>query len=338
MTQDIQNLASTLTPSAPPRRKLPAWTLSAIAIALAASALAYELRLNQTLRKELALTGKLQSELQALQQNVHQHQQVLEGRLARTEARENEAHSQHETLTGMYESLTRSEANRTLTEIEQMLAFASQQLQLTGNPASALGVLNAIDQRLALLNRPELIALRRAVTADLDTVKTMPALDIVGISAKLDNLLNQIDKLPLAIDTRREGPSPAPQQASGDKFTRISKELWYDIKQLVQIRRMDKPEAMLLTPEQAFFLRENIKLRILNARSALLARDEKGFRADLAAASSYLHSHFDIRAPQTTNAQELLKQLTTTPLIVTLPDLSASLAAVRGTRPQKVKP
>jgi len=62
---------------------------------------------------------------------------------------------------------------------------------------------------------------------------------------------------------------------------------------LVRVSRIDQPEAALLAPEQSFFLRENIKLVLLNARLALLAGKLGTARADLATAHDLLGRYFD---------------------------------------------
>ena len=60
--------------------------------------------------------------------------------------------------------------------------------------------------------------------------------------------------------------------------------MWDDVRQLIRVRSVNTPEALMLSPEQNYFVRENLKLRLLNARLALLSRDETSFAGDLAAA------------------------------------------------------
>jgi hypothetical protein len=72
--------------------------------------------------------------------------------------------------------------------------------------------------------------------------------------------------------------------------------MWDDVRQLIRVRSVDTPDALMLSPTQAYFLRENLKLRLLNARLALLSRNEAAFRADLIAAQEALVKYFDTRA------------------------------------------
>ncbi len=312
-------------------RPQPALLVSALALLVAAGFGIYQFRAVQEIKTEISRNNQVKLDLQTLQQNATARQQQLEARFALVEERQAEAHNQQAALGAMYEALTRSDTVRALAEIEQTLTFASQQLQLTGNVPAAQATLAGIDQKLAQLNRPELISLRQALAKDTDTLKALPAFDLSGITLKLDNLAGSLDKLPLAIDSFRGTPAAAPK-TEGDRLTRFAAELWHALKQLIQIRRMDRPDAMLLSPEQTFFLRENIKLRLMDARTALLLRDETTYRADLNAVLEHLRQHFDSRAPQTTSAISLVEQLANQPLALKLPDLGSSLAAARNAR------
>jgi uroporphyrin-3 C-methyltransferase/uroporphyrinogen III methyltransferase/synthase len=101
------------------------------------------------------------------------------------------------------------------------------------------------------------------------------------------------------------------------------------------VRRIDNPDAIMMAPEEAYFLRENLKLRLLNARMALLSRNEATFRADLLAAQESLAKYFDTKTRQTQTAQQLLRQLQGSNLSIEMPTLADSLNAVRN---YKAKP
>ena len=111
--------------------------------------------------------------------------------------------------------------------------------------------------------------------------------------------------------------------------------MWTDVRQLIRVRNVDTPDALMLSPTQAYFLRENLKLRLLNARMALLSRNEGAFRADLIAAQEALVKYFDTRARSTQTVQALLRQVQSSNLAIEMPTLSDSLTAVRN---YKAKP
>ena len=154
---------------------------------------------------------------------------------------------------------------------------------------------------------------------------------MVGYSLRLDSLANMVDDLPLVIG----GELPIDRvvtKARGDEppMAKLGREIWLDMKQLVRIQNMENPDAPLLSPPQAYFLRENLRLRLLSARIALLRHDEVTYKADLKAAEAWLRRYFDVKAKPTQTALGVLKQLAGGPLSIEMPDISTSLNAVRN--------
>jgi uroporphyrin-3 C-methyltransferase len=104
-----------------------------------------------------------------------------------------------------------------------------------------------------------------------------------------------------------------------------------ELKSLVRVSQIDNPDAVLLTPEQSFFLRENLKLKLLNARLGLLTRHNESARSDLAAASAALARYFDTSSRKTQAAQALLQQLQSQMRALELPRVDETLAALTST-------
>jgi uncharacterized protein HemX len=145
--------------------------------------------------------------------------------------------------------------------------------------------------------------------------------------------------VPPPAKTRLSGASTSEPKSAYDwrvelqeRWSAWSTDLWNDIRALVRVRTVTKPEALLLTPEQAFFARENLKLRLLNARVALLSRNDPAFRSDLAEADRALVRYFDPRDRRTQAGRELIRQMQESVLNIDMPTLSHSLAAVRQSR------
>jgi len=263
-----------------------------------------------------------------------------QSRLAELEARVAEAQESRVQLEEMYRDLSRNADDRLLSEIEQMLVLASQQLQLAGNVRGALAALQAADQRLAKADKLAATPLRRAITADMERLKAVPQVDTVGITVKLDGLIAQSESLPLVISETL----PAARVASRARYAddtgavqRAARDFWEEMKSLVRIRDLEGQDAALLAPTQSYFLRENLKLRLLSARVALLARDEPGFREDLKASQAWIVKYYDARAKPTAAALATLKQIAETPVVISVPDINASVAAVRTARAAREK-
>ena len=101
----------------------------------------------------------------------------------------------------------------------------------------------------------------------------------------------------------------------------------------MRIEVSDRPAAPLVTPSQQYFLRENLRLRLLSARVALLSRDEANFKADVRAAKGWLDKYFDMRVKPVQALSAMLAEMAAIPMPSDVPDISASLEAVRTLKP-----
>jgi uroporphyrin-3 C-methyltransferase len=339
-------------PAPLPARALPrkledrgARLLALVALALTAVAGWVAIDARMGLRAMEASAGarlaELGAESQAGKAALVQAQAALkesQARLADVETRVADTQGQRVALEEMYRELSRSADDRVLAEVEQTLVQASQQLQLAANVRGALGALQAADQRLARAEKLAATPLRRALAQDMDRLKAAPQVDTVGIAVKLDALIAQSETLPLVIaETMPAVRTTRLRSDDSSVIGRTARDFWDEMKGLVRIRDIETPEAALLTPAQAYFLRENLKMRLLAARIALLARDEASFREDLKASQGWITKYFDGRSRATAGALAALKQVAETPVAITPPDINASLAAVRSARASREK-
>src|SRR4051812_3987648 len=253
-------------------------------------------------------------------------------RIAQVEARLAESQSQQLALEALYQELSRNRDEWQLAEIEQVLAIASQQLQLAGNVRAALLALQLAEARLARADRPQFVPVRRALARDIERLKAAPTVDFPATSVRIDALIAGIDSLPLAFEERAERPAKEAAAPGAERgfLSRLGSELWSELSQLVVVRRMGSTEPPLLPPSQAYFVRENLRLRLLNARASLLARDEAGYREDLRTAATWVQRYFDPRSKATADAIAQLKQLSGISITFDMPSISESLDAVRG--------
>jgi uroporphyrin-3 C-methyltransferase len=255
-----------------------------------------------------------------------------QAKLAQLDARLSESQSQQLALEALYQELSRNRDEWQLAEIEQVLAIASQQLQLAGNVRAALLALQLAESRLARADRPQFVPIRRALARDIERLKALPALDISGMSMRIDTLVARVDSLPMAFDERVEQPATkrTGNQNESGFWKRLGSELWTELRSLIVVRQVGTPEPPLLPPSQAYFLRENLRLRLLNARLALLIRDEAGYREDLRAAQAWIRRYFDTSSKSTAEALAQLKSLASASISFEMPVISESLEAVRG--------
>ena len=273
-------------------------------------------------------------EARSLARQAQEAAREMQARVAQLDTRLSESQSQQLALEALYQELSRNRDEWQLAEIEQVLSIASQQLQLSGNVRAALLALQLAEARLASGDRPQFVQVRRALARDIERLKALPALDLPGMSLKLDALGAAVDELPLAFEERLERSSvekPATgASAAQNMLARFGAEIWGELRQLVVVRRVDTPEPPLIAPTQAYFLRENLRLRLLNARVSLLMRNEAGYREDLRVAQGWVQRYFDTRSKKTAELQAQLKTLASVSLNLELPSITESLEAVRG--------
>lgn len=286
-------------------------------------------RLQTDLARRLAEMETSSKETRLIADQVRNTVRDLESRSGLMEARLIETQNQRIALETLYQELARNRDEWVLAEIEQILITANQQLQLAGNVGSAIIALEAADKRLAQADRPGLLALRRVINRDLERLKSTTSADVPGLALKLDNLIAAIDGFPLAADQRPSAVATS-RSRDGDTSARLTREIWQDVKDLLRIRVADGRDVPLLAPEQAYFVRENLKLKLLSARIALLGRDELSFRTDMKVASQWLGQYFDTTQKPVANAQGLMRQFSNAELAIQLPDIGDSLQAVRS--------
>lgn len=257
----------------------------------------------------------------------------LQNRLVALENRAQESQDQQLALTSMYQDLARSQDERVVADIEQGLLLAQQQLQLAGNVRAALIGLEAAETRLAHLDKPQFSVLRAAIVKDIARLKLMPAADTEGLNARLEVLIQNVDTLKPESETEPPPKTVAPAHAGpADTLARLSREAWDEFKSLVRIRRLDHPDLPLLSPSQTYFLRQNLKLRLLSARLALMQRDEASFRADLGAARDWTGRYFNRLDAGSKAFAASLDELLRAPVALKDAQIAASLQALRAAR------
>ena len=331
-------------PASPPRAwRAPVLVLIALALAVGLASLFWldaRQRIGATQEELARRLRDIESDAREARSVARQAQEASresQAKTAQLEARLAESQSQQMALEALYQDLSRNRDEWQLAEIEQVLAIASQQLQLAGNVRAGLLALQMAEARLARADRPQFVPIRRALARDIDRLKSLPAVDFAGMSARIEGLIAAADSLPLAFDERAERPAPARETAAGGFFARFAADVWNELRQLVVVRRMDKSEPPLLPPSQAYFLRENLRLRLFNARLSLLTRDEAGYREDLRAAQAWIQRYFDGKSRQTADALAQLKGLSSATVSFEMPTISESLDAVRGFKSRRAR-
>lgn len=290
-------------------------------------------------------------EARTLAREAQDNTRDLLARLAQQEIRLSEVSLQRAQIEELMQSMSRSRDENLVVDVESDLRLAQQQALLTGSAEPLLAALKSADLRLTRASQPRLNPLQRAVTRDIDRIKGARVTDVPSLMLKLDELARLVDELPIAnemvtsyLARTQQASKDTPEvpvsiegkswfqggnaQIVQDWLRRVLGTIWAEASQLLRVSRIDQPEAALMAPEQSFFLRENLKLRLLNARLALLSRQTDAARADLVKASAWLDKYFDPSVRKTQAAVQLLVQIQSQLKTTELPRIDETLAAL----------
>ena len=274
-------------------------------------------------------------------------------KLALLETRVAETSLQRTQLEELIQALARSRDENLLADVEAAVRVAMQQSAITGSAEPLANALRQADERLARYPQPRIERVRRAIVQDLERLRAAGQVDLPSLTIRVDEVVRQIDDLPLVagIDrrgARREPAAAAPAAAPAasapgeaasapasawprwidDGARLLLGQVWSEVRDLVRVTRVNDPDALLLAPEQAFFVRENLKLRLLNARLALLSRQFDVAQADLREAQQTLERYFDRSSRRVNLVIDLLRQTAAQARQVNLPRPDATLAAL----------
>lgn len=286
-------------------------------------------------------------EAKALAKQAQDTAHAAESKVALLEGRVAETALQRTQLEDLIQQLSRSRDENVLADVDAAVRVAVQQSAITGSAEPLAQALRQSEERLARMNQPRVERVRRALVRDLDRVRAVAITDIASLTIKLDEAVRAVDELPLLAQPERRPAAPArvvaasaPSAASAptaferwlpwlaERWDRAGSQVWSEIKSLVRVSRIDNPEAVLVAPEQAWFLRENLKLRLLNARLALLSRQFDTAQSDLRDAQSALDRYFDRSARRVVVTTELVRQIAGQARQIGLPRPDETLAAL----------
>lgn len=338
----------------------PFWIATALLGALALVAITLALISQQRIKAlEQELVRRQQDsqgqaiEARALAQQAQDLARAAETKVALLDGRVAETALQRSQLEELIQQLSRSRDENVLADVDAAVRVAVQQSAITGSAEPLAAALRQSEERLARMSQPRLERLRRALSRDLERVRAVAVSDVASLTIKLDEAIRALDDLPLLAqaDLRPAASRPgvaaaaAPRAASAasapgaptdaawwawlqGQGAWIGERVWNEVRSLVRVTRIANPEAVLVAPEQAWFLRENLKLRLLNARLALLSRQYDIAQTDLRDAEASLLRYFDRSARRVVLTTDLLRQVAGQARQLNLPRPDETLAAL----------
>ena len=308
-----------------------AWALAVVALALAGLLWQKVSAMQEQLARQSAEATSRSVEARTLARQAETEVRDTAGKLAALDGRVADLAAYRAQMEELVQTVARARDENLAVDLEAALRLAQDQAQLTGSTQPLLAALRTAERRLGQSSDPRLAPVTRAVARDLERIKNTSIVDSAGLLARLDQLLRQVDELPMANAvgagralSAREAAEPAP----ANWWQRWSRAMAEEARALLRVSRVERVDATMLSPDQAFFVRENLKLRLQGARLGILVRQYEAARADLVAASSSLGTWFDPASRRTQAAATLLQQIQGQTRSVELPRLDDSLVAL----------
>lgn len=218
-------------------------------------------------------------------------------------------------------------------EVEQLMLIANDRLQLHHDLDGALHALNIANQRLGDIAEPRLLSTRQILAEEISALKAVPEIDTQAMVLQLTALISRSNDLPLSTDLPRNFQNVAsdstvePEHTTG--WRRLADNLLTAVRGMLQIRQTDRPLVPLLPPEQAFFLQQNLILKLETARLALLQRDTASYHSSLDAAHGWVKAFYNGSDGTVSAALAEITELRRQDLRWEQPEISRSLDSLR---------
>jgi uroporphyrin-III C-methyltransferase len=314
--------------------RLPLLAIGVAALALLLCSMLWQKlgSMQEQLARQSADSGTQSAQAHAIAKQSQELTMETAAKLAVAEARLSEVSLQRTQLEELMQSLSRSRDENLVVDIESAIRLAQQQAQLTGSVEPLLAALRTAELRIGRAAQPRLTPLQRAIARDITRIKATVVADTPALLVKLDELIVLSDELPVANAVGPSRTSAAVKRPSDDDtptwwmhWLRVVQD---EMRSLVRVSRIEDPDAALISPEQSFFLRENLKLRLLNARLGLLSRQIDSVRSDLATAQVAVGRYFDASSRKTQTVHTALQQIQAQTRSLELPRVDDTLAAL----------
>ncbi len=339
LTPEVTTFTTTSTTSLTDSR----WVSRGVGVLAVAGALGVGLMwakltgIQEQLARQSADTGSQAVEARLTSKQAEELARETAARLAVTDAKLSEVSLQRSQLEELMQSLSRSRDENLVVDIESAIRLALQQSQLTGSVQPLLAALQSAEQRLSKVAQPRLAPVLRAVTRDIERIKSTAVTDTPNLLNKFDELVRTVDTLPLlnavGVVNKDKPAKVAPTNSwasaiSMNWWEQLIRGVWDDVQNLVRVSRIDRPDASLLSPDQSFFVRENLKLRLLNARLGLLSRHFELVQSDMTQVTHDLTRYFDMQTRQGQTALALTREVLAQSKHVEIPRVDDTLAAL----------
>lgn len=300
---------------------------------------AYEIA--QAGKQQKQLRTKLSQSQQMLEQQTQQievQRKSLADYQAKLEREQRDLAQRGEDIRAIYVAVEKQLGANTgvwrVSEAEHLLRTAQQSLTLTSNVDTAISALRSANQRLRETADPGWQPVRQKIASELRDLEAVPKVDVAGISATLDGLIESVDKLDLAGTDRKPYTPDAInlEHGASASIKQLLNTIWEGAKSMLVVRYNERPVEAMLPPDRRYFIIQNLRLKLESTKAALLRNEAALYRSNLNQVTTWVNSHFHKESPAVQSFLNSLTELSAVDISPALPDISGSLRTLRERR------
>ncbi|MFT6927892.1 MAG: uroporphyrin-3 C-methyltransferase [Psychromonas sp.] len=309
----------------------------------------YFYKLNKTLTdQQQAQITQLSSSLSSQESTLNQQKSDFQSLLGQVNQQLQQVKNQNKLYSSDLQSLQRRVAETTvrhpndwiLTEVQYMVRLAGSKIWLEGDLDTAVALLSAADQRLLVLSDPSLNPLRSALLEDINSLESLPKRDPDGLILALSNLESRVDKLTVVGLSLSASSSKDKSEISTDIkdwSANLSKSWSSFVNSFVVINKRDVKVQALLSPEQKWYLQENLRAALAKAEFAVYREQQDIYDLSMKTVSDLLTDYYDLADNTTNHFFKSIQRLTAQEVSVKYPDQLKSAPVLERLMTQRVK-
>ncbi len=217
-----------------------------------------------------------------------------------------------------------------IADAEYLLSIANQRLYLMGDVNTTREALEAADQRLRESGDAGAFKIREQLARDIAAIGNVTVADIVGMYAAIQALQDQVDTLVLLLPYTGKALTPpkTAQEPSDKDAHNLLDSAMGQLEDIVTIRHTEHQIKEILTPEEAQFVREQLRVKLEMVKISLVQQNERLYQTSLADAKKWLEKNFAKNA-ETNKLIAELDRFIAIKIRSQFPDISLSLKMLR---------
>ena len=237
----------------------------------------------------------------------------------------------NESIVGVQRQLGKTRGDWLIADAEYLLSVANERLYLIGDVNTTREALEAADQRLRESGDAGTFKVREAIAREISDIKNVIIPDVVGLYAAIQTLQDHVENLALLLPYTGKvitTPTEEKQGVKSQSDEGLVGSALSHFENVVKIRHTEHEVKEILTPEQAEFIHEQLRVKLEMVKIGLVQHNEAIFKSSLADAKRWTEKNFANNAEVSRFLAEL-DQLATIKIRSQFPDISASLKMLK---------